>query len=409
MRRVVVTLFVSLAVLVPAVSVPAQTVEAPEVGSVPAGVTKVLENYGRAYATRDEGLLRRSVAEQLLPSELESLRNTSGMRFETFSVHASTQYSGDLASDRVRSLYPGREVASYNVHEQTKIAGESSTFEEDGIYTFTRDRGSDDWHLASKKDFDVLAAFSPVHIWDGGPVAVLKSAHFTLLTHPETQEEMRPVMDIAEQGYAKVDRFWPRPLPANFVIIAPSTSDELRNMLHETVDIGNFVAFVVSGVNRERGWSPTGPRVVIQLSHFRNYNREAQIEILAHELTHAITRPVAGPKIPLFVEEGLANAVGGEGGRPPSSFRPPTVDDFPTDEGFSIGPVAQIQSLYDRSQIAMQALIDAFGAEGTVRFYETLGKRRVVPGDDQYHVRRAVEEATDWSYEEWLAAWRKKL
>jgi hypothetical protein len=409
MRRALTALVLATLMLVPAVAVPAQTLEAPQIEIVPDGVKQVLADYSRAFATYDENLLRQSVTEQLLPSELKALQNISDLTFDEFSIKTSTQYSGDLAVRRIRSLYPGREVATYHVIERTKVAGESSTFQEDGIYTFTRERGSDGWRLASKKDMDVLSAFSPVHLWDGGPVAKLVSTHFTLLTHPESLEEMRPVIDIAERAYSKVDEFWPRPLPRNFVIIAPSTTEELGNILHETVDIENFVAFVVSGVNRERGWAPTGPRVMIHLSHLRRYGADAQLEILAHELIHAVTRSISGPKIPLFVEEGLANAGGGEGGRPPSSFAGPAPDDFPTDEGFSIGPVAQIQSVYDRSQLAVQALIDAFGVEAAARFYETLGRRRVVPGVDEYHVRVAIDEATDWSYEEWLEAWRKKI
>jgi hypothetical protein len=409
MRRVVTAVVIAAIMLVPAVAVPAQTVEAPQIESVPDGVKQALTNYSRAFATYDEGPLRRSVTEQLLPAELKALKNVEDLTFDEFSISTSTQYSGDLASRRIRNLYPGREVATYHVIERTKIAGESSTFQEDGIYTFTRDLESDEWRLASKKDLDVLAAFSPVHLWDGGPVAKLVSTHFTLLTHPESLDEMRPVIDIAERAYSKVDEFWPRPMAPNFVIIAPSTTEELGNILHETVDIENFVAFVVAGVNRERGWSPTGPRVMVHLSHLRRYGADAQLEILAHELVHAVTRPIAGPKIPLFVEEGLANVGGGEGGRPPSSFRGPAPDDFPSDEGFSIGPVGQIQSIYDRSQLAIQALVDAFGVEGAARFYETLGRRRVAPGVDEYHVRIAIDEATEWSYAEWLEAWRAKL
>ena len=409
MRRVVTAFVLAASMLVPAVAAPAQTVETAEIETVPGGIKQTLTNYSRAFSSYDEDLLRKSVTEQMLPSELAALRNIEDLTFDEFTIATSTQYSGDLAVKRIRSLYPGREVATYHVIERTKIAGESNTFEEDGIYTFTRERDSDEWRLASKKDLDVLGAFSPVHLWDGGPVAKLVSTHFTLLTHPESLDEMRPVIDIAERAYAKVDEFWPRPMARNFVIIAPSTTEELGNILHETVDIENFVAFVVAGVNRERGWSPTGPRVMVHLSHLRRYGADAQLEILAHELVHAVTRPIAGPKIPLFVEEGLANVGGGEGGRPPSSFRGPAPDDFPTDEGFSIGPVAQIQNVYDRSQLAVQALVDALGVESATRFYETLGRKRVVPGVDEYHVRVAIDEATDWSYEEWLEAWRAKL
>ncbi|MEX2538226.1 MAG: hypothetical protein WD646_06205 [Actinomycetota bacterium] len=412
MRRVTSALVLVLALAMPMASAPAQTDRVPQIEEVPGPIVQLLEDYGRSFVDHDVGLLTQTVSSERRETEAKALQNASDVDFERFTVRATTQYSGNLASKRVQNLYPDMEVATYHVILESTIGPESGVFEEDGIFTFTKDPerggGYDGWRLASDSDLEPLGFFSPVHLWDGGPMSVLTSEHFILLTHPGTADEMRPVLEVAERAYAKVAEFWPRPIAGNFVIIAPSTSEELGRILHETAGVSRFVAFVVGGANRERGWEPTDPRVFIHVDHLRNYGTDAQVEILAHELIHAVTRPLSGPKIPNFVEEGLANAGGGTGGRRMVTGGP-APDDFPTDEGFVTGPVGEIQGVYDRSQLAIQALIDSFGVEGVARFYETLGKERVVAGTDEYHVRRTIEATTDWSYEEWLAAWRKRV
>jgi hypothetical protein len=405
-------LVLALALALPMASAPAQTDAVPQIEEVPGPIVRLLEDYGRSFVDHDVELLSRTVTSERRDGEVKALQNASNVDFERFIVRATTQYSGNLAAKRIRALYPGREVATYHVILETTIGSESGVFEEDGIYTFTKDpelEGDyDGWRLASDSDLDPLGFFSPVHLWDGGPMTVLTSEHFSLLTHPSTADEMRPVLEVAERAYAKVAEFWPRPIASNFVIVAPSTSEELGRIMHQTSGISRFVAFMVAGANRERGWEPTDPRMFVHVDHLRNYGTDAQVEILAHELIHAVTRPLTGPKIPIFVEEGLANAGGGNGGRRMVTGGP-APDDFPTDERFVTGAVGEIQGVYDRSQVAMEAIIDSFGVEGVARFYETLGKERVVPGTDEYHVRRTIEATTDWSYEEWLAAWRKRL
>ena len=114
----------------------------------------------------------------------------------------------------------------------------------------------------------------------------------------------------------------------------------------------------------------------------RNYAPASQLEILAHELIHAFTRDESGPKLPSWIEEGLANFGGGNGGRalriPPrtelrTTSRPTTSS--------SPGRSRDIQTVYDQGQLAIQVLDEKFGRAGLVKFYEELGSRRVVAGD----------------------------
>jgi hypothetical protein len=73
------------------------------------------------------------------------------------------------------------------------------------------------------------------------------------------------------------------------------------------------------------------------------------------------------------------------------------------------GPVGQIIIRYDQAQAAIETLIDRFGREALARFYERLGSERVVAGTEKYHVHRAIAETLDWTEDEWIAAWRKRL
>ena len=401
-------------VTLPAVSARSQETKPVEIESVPSGIMRVLDDYGRAFQTKDRALLEGALGPVYKISALRAFDNAKDVPFKSFTVKAKTHSSGNLAYRRVRALYPGKEVANYQVTESSTLVVESQAFEEDGAFTFVRDGPRpgdryDGWRLASTSDLDIIGFFSPYHLWDNGPVSVLRSEHFVLLTHPDVAEEMRSVLQVAERAYAKATDWWPRPVAERYVIIVPSTTEELGALFHATIDLEKFVAFVAAGSDQETGWEPTGPRLFVHLSHLRNYDGTGQLEILAHELLHAITRPLSGPHIPVWVEEGLANAGGGAGARPSLAREGPLPVEFVSDEQFIKGPVREIMIRYDQAQVAIETLIERFDTAALARFYERLGSARVVAGTDTYHVGRAIEDALDWTEEEWLTAWRERL
>lgn len=410
-RRLFVLILVLLSVA-PARPAPAQTRQVPSIEDVPDAIVEVLADYARAFREHDDALLGRTVGLALLDRERRSLRNAASVPFANYEIEPVTQYSGNLASKRIRDRYRGEQVATYHVVEKTRIGNETATYHEDGVFTFLREEGRDGydgWRLVSKSDLDVLGFFSPYHIWDEDDVVVLRSRRFILLTHPSVADVMRRVLEIAETSYDRADRFWPGAQNDRIVIIAPATTPELGRIMHETVDLEKFVAFVAAGADRSRGWVPTGPRMFIHLSHLRNYPAAGQTEIIAHELIHAITRDVSGPVVPTWVEEGLANFGGGEGGRASRASDGAPPDTFPSNDRFVTGPVQQIQAVYDQAQVAIETLDAAKGRGELAEFYTELGGRRVVAGTDEYHVRDAIAESTGWSYDAWLAAWRKRL
>ncbi len=190
-------------------------------------------------------------------------------------------------------------------------------------------------------------------------------------------------------------------------MIVPTTSEELNGIIRDTSDIADFVAFVASGIDETRGWEPGAPRVYIHLDHFDGYTPEGQIGILAHEMLHAVTRPVTGPNIPTWVEEGLANVAGGIPAFQAKSGPMPT--DFPTDAQFVTGSLANIVRHYDQAQVALEALIKAKGRAAVARFYEKLGSYRVAAGTHEYYLGHVARSTLGWTLPQWIAEWRKAL
>ncbi len=408
-----IALSAALASLALALPVRAQELPVIEIEKVPAPIVRLLEDYSRAWQSKDGTLLASTLSSGLRSAEVRSLGNAKDVPFTSFVVRATTQYSGNLAGQRVLARYKQAEdVATYPIIEESRIGAETQTFFEDGAFTFVRSGGAgayDGWLLAAKDDLDVIGFFSPYHLWDDKPVAVLSSRRFTMITHPDVADRLRPVLDDAEAGYDIAARFWPDNSRDHLVMVVSSTTAELGRVLHETVDLAKFVAFVGAGATRERGWEPTGPRMFVQLSHLDNYGRDGRLEVFAHELVHAVTRDESGPEVSSWIEEGLANLGGGDGGRQRVVLGGPVPDAFPTDDRFVTGPVREIQGIYDQAQAAIQVLDAKFGRAGLMKFYGELGSRRVVPGTEEYHIRAAVQESLAWGYDEWVAAWRKEL
>lgn len=399
------------ALIVSLLALPASA--APEIVEVPTGIAKLLDDYGRAFETHDA----RSLSRTLIPGafgeeQRRALANAKAVPFSAYDLTVTTRFSGNLASRRVRATHEGLEAATYHVVVETTFDVEDEPYVEDGAFTFVRESSDagdpyDGWRLAAKNDLDALGFFSPHFLWDEAPVAIQRSEHFLLLTHPDIAEEMRPVLDVAERALARATAFWPRRTDERYSIIVPSTTAELGRIVRSTVDFRKFVAFVVAGVDRTDEWSPAQPRLYVHLSHVRNYNRDAQLEIFTHELIHAVTRPLTGPHMPAWIEEGIANA--GTGAPHRRAKEGPVPGDFPRDEEFVTGSVAEIQRRYDQGQVAIEVLIAAKGRDALARLYEALGAAREAAGTDRFLLEQAISRSLDWTIDEWIAAWRKAL
>jgi hypothetical protein len=384
-----------------------------QIETPPSGITALLRDYSRAWLTHDQALLGRTLAPGAMRGrQMTSLHNAAEVPFRVYDVAAETHYSGNLASLRVRNLYPHKEVAAYEVTIRTAFDIEDKPSVGDGAFTFIRDEANgsdayDGWRLVSDSDMDVLAFFTSSYLWDDGPVTILRSPHFLVLAHPDVAKSLGDVTSVSEEALARALRFWPQPVRAKYAMIIPTTTDELSGIVHDTADIADFVAFVASGIDETVGWEPGAPRIYVHLDHFRKYNRVGQVGILAHEFNHAITRPVTGPHISTWIDEGMANVSGGlpaynaKGGTLPTAF--------PTDDEFVTGSLDDIVRNYDQAQVAIQVLINAKGRPALARFYEKLGSERIVPGTDKYYLSQIVRQTLGWTLDQWVAEWRKAL
>lgn len=403
-------LFASAAVAQPS---PPPTPETftPAIEEVPVAIVRLIADHGRSFQTHDADLLRGTVrAGAFARRTSASLANAANVPFAHFSLRPTTRYSGDLASARVRRRYPGQQVRAYHVLQDVMLRGiETRPFNDESVFTVVRERPIDGdpyegWRIASTSDLEPLGFYSAYELWDAAPVVVRTSPRFMLLTHADVQSLADDVLRDAEAAYAEARKAWPAPTDERFAIIMPSTTEELRNVLRATIDLSKFVAFVGAGVIREGGWRFGAGRMFVHLSHFRRYGPNSRRSILTHELIHAVSRPAAGPFIPVWVEEGMAEAL--SGGDP--SRAGDAIVTFPTDDLFVAGSVGEIVQNYARAQVAIQTLIDRVGRPGLLRFYRALGRPRDVPGTDDYWVRRAAT-AAGWSYDAWQDAWRKRL
>lgn len=379
------------------------------------GIVRLLEDRGRAWTSRDRALLAGTLRPGAFArDQLAAFDHASEVPLALARWDVVTRFSAGFAPDRVRARYPDAEVVAHHVAERLQLADvEPVPFLEDAFYTFVREQASaddpyDGWRLAADDDFAPLGVLSPQHLWDTAPVRVVRSDHFMLLAHPQTVDEVGPVLDQAEAALSEARRFWPRTAHERYAIIVPATTAELGRLLQATVDLSKFVAFAAGSVDRERTWEPLAARLYINLPNFLRYDPDGRRSILAHELIHAVTRPVAGPFMPVWVEEGLAmmgsepesGLRGARGGQDPRRF--------PPDDEFFVGPTRDIVRTYSRSQVALELLRDRVGMEGVATFYTTLGAVRVAPGTAEHHAARAAE-AAGWPVGEWEAAWTAKV
>jgi hypothetical protein len=192
-------------------------------------------------------------------------------------------------------------------------------------------------------------------------------------------------------------------------IFVPSSSEELVRLLGAPIDVSNFVAFASATIDRSSGWDLTGVRVLLNPPNFLSYSAEGRRSIFTHELLHVATRGAAGPFIPAFLEEGLAQLaeVAGSSQLARLAVGSARIEArVPEDEEFSSGDAQEIGAAYRRSLSSILYLRDRFGVEGLNRFYQRYGAVRVEPGTAEYHLERALTEALGLTRAQFEEGWR---
>jgi len=345
------------------------------------------------------------------PQAPAAFRDAQGLLFDglhslplaSFDLQARTADTGDLGP-AVASRYGGAPVLLPETRQRLRFKDFDATDEVDSLWlTFVQRSGS--WYVAADRDLESLGLDTARGLWDFGPVRAQPSAHFLVLSHPEQATRAAALSAIAEDAVTALDDRWTQPWPGRIPLILPASVDELQQLLQATVDLTKFVAFVSYGSVRDDGWVPTAPRIYIQDRNLSRYGKSFQVETLTHELNHAAVAPLAGPFIPSWVHEGVADWVAT--GRRLTEAPPAKADaTMPRDYQFATGSQDDIVKAYAEARSAIGALAKAKGLDAPGTFVRALGDVKVAPGSVDYQTDAALRRAAGLGVADLEALWR---
>lgn len=314
----------------------------------------------------------------------------------------------DLSTQRVRDAHAGDVQVVYVVEELALEGFDAAPAAEDMFLTVVDDGNG--WRVIGDADAEALGFVSVDHLWDHGPVQVEVRDAVMAIHHPDGPD-VAPLLEDAGVALAQARERWPLPWPERVPVIIPRDEEELGELLHATFDLSNFVAFATATSVGERGeFELTGSRIVINPPRLLDGAPEVRQRILVHELLHVATRPSAGPMVPSWLEEGVAQALGerqSTTGTAQVDALAPGDRLLPTDAQFTVGGRDRIFLSYQLAWDFVDHLVDTYGAEAVGTFYASAGRGSVGrAGTEQFHVDRAAREVFAAPLAELLDRWR---
>jgi hypothetical protein len=309
----------------------------------------------------------------------------------------------DLAGGGLAGRYPGADAAFLPpVEAHYRFTGIDTIDAIDGYYdTFLLRDGR--WRIVSDRDVEDVGLPSARNLWDYGPVTQERTAHFTVLHDPADRKRAAALAGLCEEAYARLTTAFGRPTPAQIVVVLPHNLDQLKEILQATFDLSNFVAFASASVDRDNDWQSTAPRVYVQDANLSRSRRDFQLQTFHHEFTHVAAFPLAGPFVPSWIHEGLADWMAG--GR----LAPTAVDGsdglLPHDWEFTTGGGDAILRAYDESTSAMAFLAARKGKGAPLDLLTRVGEPRVAPGTSDYRVDQALRAIYGAGLEQFQKDW----
>ncbi|HLF40225.1 MAG TPA: hypothetical protein VI854_02000 [Acidimicrobiia bacterium] len=370
-----------------------------------AAVRRVLDQREEAIRSGD----RQRFLDTVDPAADGDFKARQGRLFDGLRSVPLASYELLLRTDEIADLsaglddrYAADDVFLPPIEARYRIEGADATDAIDSFfYTFLRRGGR--WRIISDTDVEDLGLPSSRNLWDFGPVARVKSEHFTMLFDPGDRERAEALVVLAEEAHDRLAGTFDRPLPDQVVVVLPHTLDQLREMLQATFDLSNFVAFATAAVDRDRGWESAAPRVYVQDINLSRNRREFQLETLHHELIHVAAFPVAGPFVPAWVHEGVADWLSTGRGRPTAPAG--TDKRLPDDHEFTTGGQDAILQAYEESTSAMAFLGEVKGKSAPLDVLATAGRPRVTPGTADHHLDRALREVYGAGFTDFERDW----
>lgn len=308
---------------------------------------------------------------------------------ERYGLEGRLQDTGDLSAG-LQARY-GAPVFLPETRQRLRLRGYDDRDAVDSLWlTFVQRQGR--WYIAGDEDLSALGLDTFRGLWDFGPVEATAGDRLLTLYHPARAERARALASITEEALAVLADRWDQPWSGRVVLILPGSTDELEKLLQSTIDLDKFVAFVSYGAVRDAGWEATAPRVYIQDARLSGYGRAYQVETLVHELVHAAGVPLAGPHIPAWVHEGVAEWIAA--GRPAREPRPKGSDGrLPRDFEFTTGAQPGILRAYRESRSATSYLAGRWGRGAPGALFGAAGEPKVAAGSVDFHVDAALRRA----------------
>ncbi|MGH2730371.1 MAG: hypothetical protein ACRDJI_07140, partial [Actinomycetota bacterium] len=237
------------------------------------------------------------------------------------------------------------------------------------------------------------------------PVYAREHGRLLVIGHPcraRGPTECAPLPDrfieLIEIAVERVDAYWHAPWRHRIVVLVPGSVREVTRLLQATFDVEDFVAFAYSTVDVKKGIDYTGHRIVINPGALEGRSEEVIVSILAHELLHIATRSSAGPFVPVFVDEGIAEYVGHQADPGSLAFFNSEVAAglfnglLPEDFEFTTGSGTDIFRSYQKAESAISFFVERWGLANFTRFYRRLGNVAYEPGTVRYHVDVALKK-----------------
>ena len=306
-----------------ALSAAAGTAPSGAVGTVPAGAkgaapaaTSTLAEVQRVLDARVDAVSRGDRDAFLAtvdPSAPQAFRIAQATSFDglrslplaSFSLTARLEDTGDLGVG-LSSRYGDAPTFLPETRLRMRFADYDVRDDVQSLFLTFVQRGAR-WYVAGDADLAPLGIESFHGLWDQGPVVVQRTPHFLVLSHPPEAARAANLAAIAEEALGTLDQRWGEPWSHRVPLVLPASIDELALILQATFDLQNFVAFVSYGSVRDRDWEATAPRIYIQDRNLSRYQHDYQVRTLTHELNHVAVAPLAGPLIPAWVHERVAD------------------------------------------------------------------------------------------------------
>lgn len=362
-----------------------------------AAVQEVLDRRAAAVASGDRAGFLATIDPQANAAFKEAqARSYDGLRsvpITGYRLTARLDDTGDLAT-RAGVFLPETR-ATY------RIEGYDDRDAVDTLWlTFVQRDGR--WFVGADDDVVAVGLDTARNLWDFGPVRLLRTEHFLVVSHPDKASRADELAALAEEAHRAIRAVWTQPWSGRIPMIVPSSTEQLEELLQSTIDLDKFVAFVSYGFVRDTGFEATAPRLFVQDATFFRNSRRFQVQTLVHELVHAATAGSTGPFTPVWLHEGLAEWLAT--GRS-SSTRPPKGSDGTTPRSyeFTTGSQDDIVRAYAEARTLTAALART---HPPVELFKALGEARVAPGDEDYHVDAAMRRLFGIGTADLEAQWR---